>query len=692
MKHAKPHTRFWPRWLLTLGLAALLLPGCSGLHREGPVYERDGVKYGVTKGTFRSRWWNYYERGCSYLDGGYYQEAEADFRAALQGRSKDQRWPRTYGLHFIPEYFPNRELGIALYYQEQVEESIGSLETSLDQGFTARAAFYVAEARRTWLEDTGKDATPPTIEITAPGGNKIVGALETTVEGVVRDDTFVEAITVEGRPFDLRLCAAEAPFSLTVPLRPGQNTITVESKDLTGKTTVAKLRLVSDVDGPLVSFDAPVVLPGTLRGVVFDPAGIDSFTINGKPAALAPAPDDTVAFSIALTMDEMTPPLMFECADGLGNRTRGTPPLDMLVLNPQAQELVFASGMDPVVPLGGGLYALVLNGTNVAVAAAPSRGAGTAVEMSNIEEGRQYFMDEIVVALNVRSDSPIKDLILNGETVPTIPGRTTLRTSRRIRLEQGDNTLTARAVDEQGAEAEDQKTVRREATELEMNKNKLSITFLPDIDQDAEYILAALAATTPVDERFTVVDRGNLFEEALGELELSEWLASKENKLELGKLIPAELMIAPRIRRDQESITIWLEGIDTETAVRILPQVDVAGPYAELDRLIEELGVRLVQELPRAEGRVLRWDRPEITTDLNKGQGVRDYLKCIIFSTEDLLHPDTGELLGKIPHLLCEGLINNVTSNFSTAEARPLEEGQGLETLDIQQGHYVVIK
>ena len=120
--------------------------------------------------------------------------------------------------------------------------------------------------------------------------------------------------------------------------------------------------------------------------------------------------------------------------------------------------------------------------------------------------------------------------------------------------------------------------------------------------------------------------------------------------------------------------------------------MDVAGPYADLDRLIEELGVRLAQDLPRVQGRVLQWETPEITTDLTTSQGVRNSFKCLVFRTEAVLHPDTGEILGEKPVILCEGLFNNVTAGFSTAEALPMEEGQDLATLNLEAGQYVIIK
>ena len=62
----------------------LLAAGCAT--QEGAV--REGRQYGVTEGVFHGRWWNYYERGASYLAGQFYEEAAADFAQAVTEDSR----------------------------------------------------------------------------------------------------------------------------------------------------------------------------------------------------------------------------------------------------------------------------------------------------------------------------------------------------------------------------------------------------------------------------------------------------------------------------------------------------------------------------------------------------------------------------------------------------------------------------
>ena len=682
-------------------LAVMVLSGCASLSLDAGRKPRqsDDKTYGVTQGAFRGRWWNYYERGRSFLEGGFYDDAVSDLNAALKGRSGDQFWPRTYGLHLVPEYFPNRELGVAYYHQNNIEASIKQLELSLSQHYTARAAFYVGEARKKWLESGGKDTAPPVIKILAPVGGTPVGGTQTEIKGVVADDTFVAGITIAGQPVDIKVSAPEVAFSRVIALRPGQNTVEITATDLAGKTTSVSVPIAADADGPLVSFDAPVAVPGSIHGVVFDPSGVASMQVNGKAANLTSENDGTVAFSVDVPREGLKPPLRYECVDTLGNITSGILPLDVLALKAQIPEVIAAGGPGLIVSLGYGLRGLLINGELMAVAAPAAEAKGVQVAIANLTDGQQYFSDEIVVALNIRSDSPIRGVELNGEPVQSIPGRNALRVCRKVRLNVGENQLLAKATDAQGASGTDQKTVQRQVSSIEMNKGKLSIAFLgsltsgqdPKLAEDAESILHELAGSKTVQKRFTVVDR-SMLKEVLSEQELSAALASQKGKLALGKVVPAEIMIAARVRRDQDSIEIVLEGTSTETAVRVLPQVDVAGPYAELDRLVEDLAVRLVQEIPRAQGKVVQWSSPEITMDLKASQGVRDSFKCLVFRTEDLVNPSTGEVLGVKPVIVGEGLIDSVNEKFSTAQALKTEENPDVAKLPIEPGQYVVIK
>jgi len=682
-------------------LAPLLLTaGCATTQLDRSQYVRDGVQYGVTEGRFRGRWWNYYERGRSFLEGGYYEEALLDFRAALAGRSRDQLWPRTYGLHFTPEYFPNREMGVALYYQGKLGEGLERLEASNQQRYSARGAYFLGEARRMWLASEGGDSASPTLEILAPSGDMPVGATEVEIIGVARDDTYISEITVNGEALDVKVSAPEVRFTHRVRLLPGQNEVALQAVDLLGKSTTLRVSIESDVDGPAVSFDTPVVFPGVIRGVAYDPTGIAAMSIAGRPATFTDEGFGLIAFSVDLSSAPLDAPPQFVCEDVLGNVTSGRLPISTLVRSTKLSGAVFAHDAVRVARLPGGMQALMLGGEVIAVTAASEDETGVRVTITNVEDGDRYFQDEIVVALAVKSNEPIGTITLNGRPIPAVPGRTETSVTRRLRLEKGANEMLARADDVLGRFGEDRKSITRAETEIEMAKNRLSVAFLsqvskvrgPGLEQDIETILDSLQNSEKVDERFRIVDRA-LLPEVLAEQELSAYLSSAENRLALKQLRPAEVLFAATVRKDEQSIEIVLNGTSAETSERIVSYVSVAGRYEELERLIDDLGVRLVQEFPRVNGLVWDWTAPEITFDINRSHGIHESMKCVVFRLEKLRHPVTGEETGKtIPRVIGEGLINSVGKELSSAEVFSLEEGQDAAALPIELGHRVVIK
>ena len=113
---------------LPLLLAASILFGCAH-PPDSSTYTKDGKVYGEVRGAFRYKWWNYYERGLSFADGRFFEEAVRDFNSAITKRENDQRMARTYGMHFI-DYFPHRELGIVYYQMGNLEGAKNELSLS----------------------------------------------------------------------------------------------------------------------------------------------------------------------------------------------------------------------------------------------------------------------------------------------------------------------------------------------------------------------------------------------------------------------------------------------------------------------------------------------------------------------------------------------------------------------------------
>ena len=135
-----------------------------------PVYQKNGKTYGVTSGAFRHRWWNYFERGLSFAEGGFTDEAISDLKTAIQQRFKDQRMARTYGLHFI-DYFPHRELGIGYFTKGLLDEANAELVLSLSHFPSAKAYYYLDRVREQRIRKLGNEVAPPRLALDLKGND-----------------------------------------------------------------------------------------------------------------------------------------------------------------------------------------------------------------------------------------------------------------------------------------------------------------------------------------------------------------------------------------------------------------------------------------------------------------------------------------------------------------------------------------
>jgi hypothetical protein len=154
--------------------ALVAMCGCSRRHDLEPRVV-DGVAYGVTGAPFRGRWWHYYERGISWAEGGFLQEAEADFRKSLDLRWTDSRRARTYGMRFS-QYFAHRELGAVLLRLGRDGEAESELRLSLDQERSAKAQALL-ERISAQRAAAAPPMSAPELDLDGPDGVVVRGRL-----------------------------------------------------------------------------------------------------------------------------------------------------------------------------------------------------------------------------------------------------------------------------------------------------------------------------------------------------------------------------------------------------------------------------------------------------------------------------------------------------------------------------------
>ena len=195
------------------------------------VLIRDGKEYGKIKGAFRNRWWNYYERGLSYLEGEFYQEAIADFKNALKQRAEDKRMARTYGMHFI-DYFPNREMGLAYYLSGDYDNAEKYIETSMGQQPSAKARFYYDKIlKHTFLKKNLPPSTPG-ISVDLERDVLWTNADPIIISGYAEDDRFISKLKIAGKKLFIEAAQKKIDFKENLKLEQGRHDIEITAARL----------------------------------------------------------------------------------------------------------------------------------------------------------------------------------------------------------------------------------------------------------------------------------------------------------------------------------------------------------------------------------------------------------------------------------------------------------------------------
>ncbi|MBI3118485.1 MAG: hypothetical protein HYZ00_07350 [Candidatus Hydrogenedentes bacterium] len=514
-------------------------------------------------------------------------------------------------------------------------------------------------------------------------------ALSLEVAGRARDDYYVARVEVGGQQVAVLQSAPELPFRVTVPIGPGTREVPVIVTDLAGHVATASLPLETDLDGPAVSLDAPAD-DGTRAGVVFDPAGIKRLAVNGQDIPLSPVDETTATFTLPGEMVNAS--TAFVCEDQLDNRTVGKFDQDPAAILSGTSAATSWAVAPP-------LTRWLTYWTQVFFGAQPEPVSPLRISFEQMEEGQEFYAEEILVTLRVSSDAPLAALSLNDIALPLPAGRHSVLLSRRFALLPGQNTFAASARDAQDRTASEARNIMRAETQIEATAGRLNVAFLgnilpapdPDTTALADTVFDTLPSFPRIQNRFSIVDRA-LLTPILAEQQLAAALASAESRLALGRLIPAEVMFAGRVRQDAESIEIVLDGASTETGARLTGRVEVAGAPANLESLLDDLSLRLVQEFPRVKGLVIQRDARGFLTDLGRKQGLKNSYKCLVYRTEKVTHPVTGQSLGERPLQIYQGVIQSVDEGFSSGALLPLQDSDDVAAYDVQVNDYVLTK
>ena len=693
-----------------LALLLLALAGCL----SPPAEPGDGALH-------RHNWWNYYARGLEALRQERVAEAADAFRRCLGlldgarfGNDRDRWRARTYGLHFVEGYFPNRELGVCLYEQRDDEGALRHLGRSLEQAPSGRAKHYLNLARARQL--SGRSLPPPRLRLdpdeTAAARPTRDRAL--TVLGVAEGEGYIRRLAIGHAPEFIELAVPALPFSRRVSLAEGTNRIEITAVDLCGRGVTRHIVRVAD-------WQPPRVLVRTLRargsrwvleGVCRDPHGVASVLLDG----VSVLPDGTLpATDVPLRVEVPADGALLTVTDAAGNLltfplAEGAPAA-MAPDRPfrdAAARLAFAAAAPGWAPFlaetrtgwrGQRVAGTVPAGVVPAGAAHPGAdGGGEADRLrpSLVLRGCQplvrVFAGEFFIDGVAADGGGLVRVTVNGENLLAPADEGVLRAyfARRLALDPGTNRFEIAATDRQGNRTAQQVTVIRMLPEHLDARYRLTVGVPPLIPAEAgpagfrvKRRMEAELTREPV--RFRLLERDEGWDYVLREqgLSLSD-LADPAAALRIGKLLPAELLLMGTLFIEPKGVTVFLRAVETENG-EIVFTSDVYSPDAAdgLDEAVAGLVLKVGQGFPLVSGQVWKRQGTQFVLNVGRADGTTEKSRFLVFDAGSAAQPEAVHLC-KADGRPVQLRIERLQQTTSTASAQP----SGAEAL-VKEGCHV---
>jgi hypothetical protein len=604
---------------LCLGLSAALLLSCMGPRSGGIATER-------------SNWWNVYGRGHQKLAQGDWQGAREDFERCL-GRRPGVRFPyahdhwrvRTYGMHQQTNYFPHRELAVALLNLDRPADAEPLLLRSLEQEPSERAKHFLNLARARLLEGAGLAAPAVRPDFARIHANQPEVRLTGEAEGLGR----IATLGVQGIVEREALAENRLRFNRTLRLPAGKHEVEVRATDLLGQSGAARVEVIVDFTAPTIQLVPPKAEGPAwrLRGTIRDEQGLAEARIDG--ADLLPRNADLpteIPFDILLAPGK-TGRLL--ATDPAGNRMELLLGGEELPRWLQARESKLAAG--PVPMPTAWKARLTLLGSNT---------------LGRVSQDRVFLNGEAVDPDGVRS------VRLNGQTLfadgPL--AKPMVRFATWQPLVEGTNFLHLASENIHGVLREQRFEVVYAPARHTRLEYRMSATLPPfHIPRDtqtppaleAKLRDAFLAGSPPYPARFQILSRGPEFEDLLREIQISRSeLVDPRANIPFARLATSDLFLNGEILPDAGGVTLRLHTIQTAEGMWLASDdVYLDASEREVQGLLRGLASRVERRFPLGPGRIRRVHAGKVWLDLPEKTTVSLGGRFLVLQTDDPVGP-----------------------------------------------------
>ena len=657
------------KYLLPL-IIFLFYYGCAVKH-PGPECIKNSKQYGLIEGSFRSRWWNFYERGLSYMEGECYKEAILDIREAILQREKDERMARTYGIHFV-DYFPHRELGIIHFLNGKYSEALKELKLSVSQESSSKANYYIDEVRKNIIKQQSESINKPLINIAR---NEIWTNKDSVIiKGTVIDNQYVSEISVNDSLFFMESAKQLVDFVKELKLETGQHRIPIVAKNLPGGFQKTFVLVNVDRDGPVLSISNISRTGNTeeyfIKGHINDESGSVTLRINGELVHLPQGKE--LSFQKKLSSQHR---INFFVMDKVGNITRASIDLKSFENNikkrftrPNFRRYLFARADQYVLNY-------LSDGPDILIESTPDAQLPGIVlpkivlpkiVLNDLTDQETVYLEKIYIDGYVFDKNNVEIIKINNNEILHKKGQFVFF-NYPIKLKQGINKILIIAKNKSGHEKTKEILVTRKIPSNKRLDLRLSMAAFPlklikETSQNIRDNFQSQLINHLINQkRFQIFGRKNPLDNLL-DVPVDNLVNIKSSD----KNSEVHTSLLGYILETRLGIESFVRVIDNETS-EILTAKDVFCAYKDsvsLNKTAKNLAIKIHKEFPLLDGKIMSvHSDKELFIDMGKEE-IKSQRRLILY------RPEEGEKINKFGSdvkIIGYGRINKINENFSKA-------------------------
>jgi TolB-like protein len=218
-------------------------------------------------------------------------------------------------------------------------------------------------------------------------------------------------------------------------------------------------------------------------------------------------------------------------------------------------------------------------------------------------------------------------------------------------------------------------TTEAPATSAEIVGDRLSIAVLPFDTKGLGNELGQVDLLDKMITGFVNINRFKVIERALLEKILEEQklgmsgVIDASTAAQIGKGIGVDAVVVGSVTLTRTALSIDARLIDTESATIITARDAYSSQISlqSISQMINELALKIKDDLPLVSGYVISVDGTKLTTDLGRSSGVKKGMKCNVYREgSPIIHPVTGKVIAREIDELCEVQLTDVFDAYST--------------------------